>query len=65
MKLMSINYYGKCSNCGKNNQRVTFEVHIHDIPGTRAHGDWWLDCVRGIENKEVHGLKHQSGPILR
>ena len=44
---MSVNYYGKCDNCGKSNQRVTFEVRVHDIPGTKVSEEWCLECVQG------------------
>lgn len=44
---MSVNYFGKCDNCGKSNQRVTFELRVHDIPGTKASEEWCLECVQG------------------
>jgi hypothetical protein len=44
---MSVNYYGKCDNCGKSNQRVTFEVRVHDIPGTKVSEEWCLERVQG------------------
>ncbi|HJR83765.1 MAG TPA: hypothetical protein VJ772_00195 [Nitrososphaeraceae archaeon] len=44
---MSVNYDGKCEHCGKDSLRVTVNVHIYDIPGTRGSEEWCLECVRG------------------
>ncbi|MGI8719374.1 MAG: hypothetical protein ACR2KF_02510 [Nitrososphaeraceae archaeon] len=35
---MSIHYEGKCDNCGRENLRVTIDVHIHNTLGTLRHG---------------------------
>ena len=52
---MSINYDGKCEHCGKDGQRVTVDVHIHDIPGIRGSEEWCLECVRGTgKEKKPH-----------
>ncbi|HEX6377548.1 MAG TPA: hypothetical protein VFZ60_00525 [Nitrososphaeraceae archaeon] len=50
---MSINYNGKCEHCGKGNQRVTLDVHVHDIPGTRGCEHWCLECVRGLGKEKT------------
>lgn len=52
---MSVNYDGKCEHCGKDRQRVTLDVYIHDIPGTRGSEEWCLECVRGVgKGKKQH-----------
>jgi hypothetical protein len=49
---MSINYDGKCEQCGKNNPRVTVRVNIGDPPGTVGTEERWLECVQGYGEKE-------------
>jgi hypothetical protein len=50
---VSINYDGKCEHCGKDRQRVTVDVHIHDIPGTRGSEEWCLECIRGMGKEKT------------
>lgn len=58
---MSVNYDGKCEHCGKDRQRVTLNVYIHDIPGTRGSEEWCLECVRGVGK----GKKQHKVPVKR
>jgi len=57
---MSVNYHGKCDNCGKGNQRVTIEVHIHDILGTKGSEVWCLQCVQGSRAIEPGGKRGRA-----
>lgn len=59
---MSINYDGKCEHCGKDSQRVTVDVHIHDIPGTRGSEEWCLECVRGMGKEKTAKKSSSRGP---
>ena len=56
---MSINYDGKCEHCGKDSQRVTVDVHIHDILGTRGSEEWCLECIRGMDKEKNRKKKFQ------
>lgn len=58
---MSVNYDGKCEHCGKDRQRVTLDVYIHDIPGTLGSEEWCLECVRGVGK----GKKQHKVPVKR
>ena len=61
--LVSINYDGKCEHCGKGSQRITVDVHIHDIPGTRGSEEWCLECVRGMGKEKT--AQKGSGKMTR
>lgn len=54
---MSIHYEGECDNCGKENLRVTIDVHIHDTLGTLGMEKWCLGCIRS-NGKEKNPQKN-------